>query len=171
MLHDLPTTYIIDAKGNASQKYKRKDDLKALESKIQSLLPKSSSAGVENSLFDSASVKYNKGEVVGLKIGRPIKRSMAMLARKAMRKDEAGKEAQEIIDSVNSWGEEEMKQGLSLLEKSPVAAYEKLAVVFKTFQGMPLVKELPAKLKPFTQDKYFNLNFPQNPFSRLRRPC
>lgn len=156
MLHDLPTTYIIDAKGNASQKYKRKDDLKALESKIQSLLPKSSSAGVENSLFDSASVKYNKGEVVGLKIGRPIKRSMAMLARKAMRKDEAGKEAQEIIDSVNSWGEEEMKQGLSLLEKSPVAAYEKLAVVFKTFQGMPLVKELPAKLKPFTQDKYFN---------------
>jgi len=156
----IPHMVLIDHKGKVLKSGRVSD--KEIEMAIKE-------AAGSSPMWDSVDVVHHKRTVKNLQIGRPVRSILSTLSAKAKKNDDAAKEAQAIIDAVNSWGEKELNDINKLKETAPTKAYQKMEVLNKTFYGMPLVKQVYPEMLKMKKDKYliYLLNL-RNQMTRLK---
>ena len=142
----IPYMALIDHKGKVLKEGRSITD-KDIEAAIKE-------AEGSSPMWDSVDVVHHKKIAQNIQIGKAVKSYLSTLAAKAKTNDESGKEAQAIIDAVNSWGQTEIAEINKIKESAPTKAYQKMEQLNKTFYGLPLVKDLYAEMLNMKKDKY-----------------
>lgn len=107
-------------------------------------------------MWDSIDVTHNRNEAIKLQIGKPVLYGLKKLSSIAKKLNEQGKEAKDIINAVNKWGENEKAEIEKLKQSSPSQAFKRMMILNETFKGLPLVKDYQLQLAKLKQDRYLN---------------